>query len=158
MPQAVTVRITIWECVTLDTVLKIIMQRLALGLVTLLIVSVVIFVAVNMLPGDFAQAILGQGATEESVAAIRRDLGLDQPMVTRYFSWLGGVVQGDPCPRHTHRVQDADHPQSVAVEEGDRAGLNDQRLSGPELEAHTVHGAHPPPPAAGDVAEQETQA
>jgi peptide/nickel transport system permease protein len=71
------------------------MQRLALGLLTLLIVSVVIFVAVNMLPGDFAQAILGQGATEESVAAIRRDLGLDQPMVTRYFSWLGGVVQGD---------------------------------------------------------------
>ena len=95
MPQAVTVRITIWEYVTLDTVLKIIMQRLALGLLTLLIVSVVIFVAVNMLPGDFAQAILGQGATEESVAAIRRDLGLDQPMVTRYFSWLGGVVQGD---------------------------------------------------------------
>ncbi|MDO6590418.1 ABC transporter permease [Loktanella sp. D2R18] len=79
----------------MHTVLKIILQRLALGLVTLLIVSVVIFVAVNMLPGDFAQAILGQGATEESVAAIRRDLGLDQPLVTRYFSWLAGVVQGD---------------------------------------------------------------
>ena len=79
----------------MDTVLKIIMQRLALGLLTLLIVSVVIFVAVNMLPGDFAQAILGQGATEESVAAIRRDLGLDQPMVVRYFDWLGGVVRGD---------------------------------------------------------------
>ncbi|WP_394179019.1 ABC transporter permease [Yoonia maritima] len=79
----------------MDNVLKIIMQRLALGLLTLLIVSVVIFVAVNMLPGDFAQAILGQGATEESVAAIRRDLGLDQPMITRYFDWLGGVVQGD---------------------------------------------------------------
>ena len=79
----------------MDTVLKIILQRLALGLLTLLIVSVVIFVAVNMLPGDFAQAILGQGATEESVAAIRRDLGLDQPLVVRYFDWLGGVVQGD---------------------------------------------------------------
>ncbi|MCG3268472.1 ABC transporter permease [Yoonia sp. I 8.24] len=79
----------------MHTVLKIILQRLALGLITLLIVSVVIFVAVNMLPGDFAQAILGQGATEESVAAIRRDLGLDQPLVTRYFGWLAGVVQGD---------------------------------------------------------------
>ncbi|SFR54335.1 peptide/nickel transport system permease protein [Yoonia tamlensis] len=79
----------------MDTVLKIILQRLALGIVTLLIVSVVIFIAVNMLPGDFAQAILGQGATEESVAAIRRDLGLDQPLVTRYFGWLAGVVQGD---------------------------------------------------------------
>ena len=71
------------------------MQRLALGLLTLLVVSVVIFVAVNMLPGDFAQAILGQGATAESVAAIRRDLGLDQSLFTRYFDWLGGVLQGD---------------------------------------------------------------
>ncbi|KJZ19380.1 ABC transporter permease [Loktanella sp. S4079] len=79
----------------MDNVLKIIMQRLALGLLTLLVVSVVIFVAVNMLPGDFAQAILGQGATAESVAAIRRDLGLDQSLFTRYFDWLGGVVQGD---------------------------------------------------------------
>ena len=51
--------------------------------------------AVNLLPGDFAQSILGQGVTPESVAAIRRDLGLDQPMVTRYFSWLGGALQGD---------------------------------------------------------------
>lgn len=80
---------------SLGNVLTIILQRLALGFVTLLIVSVVIFVAVNLLPGDFAQSILGQGATPESVAAIRQDLGLDQPMVTRYFNWLGGALQGD---------------------------------------------------------------
>lgn len=79
----------------MPNVLTIILQRLALGVLTLLIVSVVIFVAVNLLPGDFAQSILGQGATPESVAAIRRDLGLDQPMVTRYLTWLGGAVQGD---------------------------------------------------------------
>jgi peptide/nickel transport system permease protein len=79
----------------LGNVLTIILQRLALGLLTLLIISIVIFVAVNLLPGDFAQSILGQSATPEAVAAIRRDLGLDQPMVTRYFSWLGGVLQGD---------------------------------------------------------------
>ena len=71
------------------------MQRLLLGLITLLVVSVLIFIAVNMLPGDFAQEIMGQGATEESVASIRRDLGLDQPMVVRYFSWLGNMVRGD---------------------------------------------------------------
>ena len=76
-------------------VLKIILQRLALGLLTLLIVSVVIFTAVNMLPGDFAQAILGQGATPAAVEAIRRDLGLDQPPVIRYFQWLGAALQGD---------------------------------------------------------------
>jgi len=79
----------------LGNVLTIILQRLALGALTLLIVSIVIFIAVNLLPGDFAQNILGQGATPEAVATIRRDLGLDQPPVTRYFDWLGGVLRGD---------------------------------------------------------------
>ena len=83
------------EIRTLGNVLSIIIQRLLLGLLTLLIVSIVIFVAVNLLPGDFAQLILGQGATEESVAAIRRDLGLDQPLVVRYLGWLGGMLTGD---------------------------------------------------------------
>jgi len=79
----------------LGNVLSIIAQRLVLGVLTLLVVSVVIFVAVNLLPGDFAQLVLGQGATEEAVAAIRRDLGLDQPMAVRYLSWLGDVLTGD---------------------------------------------------------------
>ena len=79
----------------LHGVIRIIIQRLALGVLTLLIVSMVIFAAVNMLPGDFAESILGQGATPEAVASIRRDLGLDQPVITRYFDWLGGVLQGD---------------------------------------------------------------
>ena len=77
------------------SILRIIAQRLALGVLTLFVVSIVIFAAVNMLPGDFAQAILGQGATPEAVAAIREDLGLDKPPVTRYFEWLGAAVQGD---------------------------------------------------------------
>ena len=79
----------------MNSVIGIILQRLALGLLTLLVVSIVIFVAVNLLPGDFAQLILGQGATPESVASIRRDLGLDQPMIVRYFQWLGGMLTGD---------------------------------------------------------------
>jgi len=79
----------------LQNVLSIIVQRLLLGLLTLFIVSIVIFLAVNALPGDFAQLILGQGATPESVAAIREDLGLDQSLFTRYFSWLGGMMTGD---------------------------------------------------------------
>ncbi|KMW58861.1 Nucleoside ABC transporter, permease protein 1 [Candidatus Rhodobacter oscarellae] len=66
-----------------------------LGLVTLIVVSLVIFIAVNALPGDFAQAVLGQGATDEAVAAIRKDLGLDQPYFYRYFTWLGGMLTGD---------------------------------------------------------------
>ncbi|CUK09097.1 ABC transporter permease [Shimia thalassica] len=77
------------------SILRIIAQRLALGIVTLFVVSIVIFAAVNLLPGDFAQLILGQGATPEAVEAIRQDLGLDQPPITRYFQWLAGAVQGD---------------------------------------------------------------
>jgi len=76
-------------------VTRIVVQRLFLGLLTLFVVSIVIFTAVNLLPGDFAQAILGQGATPEAVESIRRDLGLDQPPITRYFQWLAGAMQGD---------------------------------------------------------------
>ncbi len=79
----------------MSSVLKIILQRLALGALTLFVVSIVIFAAVNMLPGDFAEVILGQGATPEATEAIRRDLGLDRPLIPRYFEWLGGAVQGD---------------------------------------------------------------
>lgn len=70
-------------------------QRLSLGLLTLFVVSVIIFLAVSMLPGDAAQAMLGQAATEETVEALRKRMGLDQPPYIRYFTWLGGILQGD---------------------------------------------------------------
>lgn len=79
----------------MGSILRIIGQRLALGALTLLIVSMVIFVAVNALPGDFAQAILGQGATQEAVEAIRADLGLDKNYFVRYFDWLGNLLTGN---------------------------------------------------------------
>lgn len=77
------------------SILRIIAQRLALGVLTLFVVSIVIFAAVNMLPGDFAELILGQGATPEAVEAIRKDLGLNEPPVQRYIEWLMGALQGD---------------------------------------------------------------
>ena len=70
-------------------------RRLGLGLVTLLVVSVLIFFAVELLPGDIAESVLGQGATEETVAALREQLGLDRPAPIRYLDWLGGAVVGD---------------------------------------------------------------
>ncbi|MBK5928333.1 ABC transporter permease [Rhodobaculum claviforme] len=70
-------------------------QRLALGLLTLLAISILIFGATELLPGDFAEAVLGQSATPETVAAIRRQLGLDQPFWVRYWAWLSGALQGD---------------------------------------------------------------
>lgn len=79
----------------MHTVGGIILQRLGLGLLTLFVVSLLIFVSVNLLPGDFAQAILGQGATPEAVEAIREDLGLNKPAFTRYTDWLFGILAGD---------------------------------------------------------------
>jgi len=73
----------------------IVARRLALGCLTLWVVSAVIFLAVEMLPGDIATEILGQSATPETVAALRRSLGLDQPLPTRYANWLGGILTGD---------------------------------------------------------------
>ncbi len=72
-----------------------VVQRIALGLILLLAVSVLIFLGTEALPGDTAQAILGQSATPEALANLRAELGLDQPALTRYFGWLGGILTGD---------------------------------------------------------------
>ena len=76
-------------------ILKLVAQRLALSMILLLAASVLIFAGTMILPGDVAQSILGQSATEQSLANLREELGLNQPPVTRYLSWLGGVLQGD---------------------------------------------------------------
>lgn len=76
-------------------VLRTVLQRLGLGLLTLLVVSVVIFSSLELLPGGYAQNILGQGATPETVAAFNKELGLDRPAAVRYFEWVGGVLTGD---------------------------------------------------------------
>ncbi|MFD1328647.1 ABC transporter permease [Mycoplana ramosa] len=72
-----------------------ILQRLGLSLALLLAVSLLIFGGVEALPGDFATTYLGQSATPQAVANIRKELGLDQSATTRYFQWLGGALQGD---------------------------------------------------------------
>ena len=76
-------------------VLKTVLQRLGLGLLTLFVVSVMIFASLEMLPGGFAQAILGQGATPETVAAFNHQLGLDRPATVRYLEWIWNVLHGD---------------------------------------------------------------
>ncbi len=70
-------------------------QRLALGLLTLFVVSLIVFLGVELLPGDLAEAILGQAASPETVAAFRAELRLDLPAHIRYFEWLTGMLQGD---------------------------------------------------------------
>jgi peptide/nickel transport system permease protein len=70
-------------------------QRISLGILTLFIVSLIIFLGVSMLPGDAAEAILGQAATPDTVAILRTQLGLDLPAHIRYLTWLGNILQGD---------------------------------------------------------------
>lgn len=72
-----------------------IIRRLLLGLVTLWVTSVVIFAATQALPGDAARSILGRSATPESLTELRRQLGLDRPMLTQYWEWISGIVTGD---------------------------------------------------------------
>ena len=75
--------------------LKTIAQRLALGVMLLLLVSVLIFAGTELLPGDVAQAILGQSATPEALANLRRDLGLNDPAIVRYWHWFSHALTGD---------------------------------------------------------------
>ncbi|WP_243726905.1 ABC transporter permease [Actinocrispum wychmicini] len=70
-------------------------RRLLLGVVVVLLVSVLVFLATQVLPGDPARAVLGHEATPERVAALRAELGLDRPLLDQYFAWLGGILGGD---------------------------------------------------------------
>lgn len=76
-------------------ILKMVGQRLSLSLLTLFVVSIIIFLSVELLPGDLAEAVLGQAATPEAVETFRKQLGLDQPPHLRYVGWLRDIVEGD---------------------------------------------------------------
>lgn len=75
--------------------LKLIATRFFVSILTLLGVSVVIFLGTEVLPGDIAEIVLGQNATPEGIAAIRDQLGLNDPAYVRYFGWLWDFVRGD---------------------------------------------------------------
>jgi peptide/nickel transport system permease protein len=79
----------------LNAIVATVLKRLGLGVVTLFVVSIIISLAIEMLPGDFAKSMLGQAATPETVAAFRKDIGLDRPLTVRYLDWISGVVRGD---------------------------------------------------------------
>jgi peptide/nickel transport system permease protein len=79
----------------MGSIFKIVVKRLGLGFLTIIVISALIFLGVEALPGDVATAILGQEATPETVAAFRKELKLDLPPHVRYFAWLGGFLRGD---------------------------------------------------------------
>ena len=68
--------------------MRMVWQRIGIGLATLWVVSVIVFIATSMLPGDVASIVLGQSATPETLAALRAELGLDKPAIVRYLSLI----------------------------------------------------------------------
>lgn len=79
----------------MSPILKIILSRLAMGILTLLIVSLLIFSAIELLPGDIATETLGQSANAETIAAFKERFNLNGPVHMRYLEWLANAVQGD---------------------------------------------------------------
>jgi len=79
-----------------STIVQLVINRLGIGVLTLFIVSLVVFLITSLLPGDAAEALLGQEATPETIAALRSQFGLDQPAYLRYLNWLGGLITGNP--------------------------------------------------------------
>lgn len=80
----------------MSTTFALIARRIGAAVLTLLLVSIVVFGISSLLPGDAAEEALGQSATPEAVAALRAQLGLDQPAHIRYSRWLIGMLSGDP--------------------------------------------------------------
>ena len=78
-----------------DIMAKLILNRLLLAVFTLFAVSVLIFVCTEILPGDVASAVLGQGATPEALVIFRQELGLDVPAPIRFWNWFTAAIQGD---------------------------------------------------------------
>jgi peptide/nickel transport system permease protein len=79
----------------MNPVVSLLLQRVGIGFLLILAISALLFIGVELLPGDFARNFLGQSATPEAVANIRKELGLDEPLLSRYLDWLGGVLTGD---------------------------------------------------------------
>jgi len=71
------------------------LKRLGIGFLTLAVASMVVFAVMELLPGDPARLMLGMNATAESVAALRNQMGLDDPILIRYLNWAGGMLVGD---------------------------------------------------------------
>ncbi|WP_433272270.1 ABC transporter permease [Actinosynnema sp. CS-041913] len=90
------------------------LRRVLFGAAVVLLVSVLVFAATQVLPGDPARAVLGHEATPDRVAALRAELGLNRPLVTQYLTWLGGILTGEPGHSLVTR-------ESVGTLIGDRA-------------------------------------
>lgn len=81
-----------------------ILRRVAALIATLLATAAIIFIVLEILPGDPAAVMMGVNATPENIAAIRAEYGLDRPALERFFTWIGGLLTGDLGQSYTYRV------------------------------------------------------
>lgn len=86
------------------TIGRLIAARIGTSIVILLMLSLIVFAATLLLPGDFAQEILGQAATPEIVKAVREQMGVDRPAPERYLRWLASLMSGDPGISLVNRI------------------------------------------------------
>lgn len=85
------------------TIARFLLKRLVLSLITLWLLSVIVFVAGQLLPGDVGRAILGPLADERAVTALNHQLGADRPLLVQYWDWISRFVQGDMSMSYTFR-------------------------------------------------------
>src|SRR5260370_11580165 len=83
---------------------RMLLKRLALSLVTLGILSVIIFAGGQLLPGDTGRAIMGPFADERAVAALNHELGVDRPILVQYWDWISHFVTGDMGRSYAYRA------------------------------------------------------
>ena len=75
--------------------IRYVLGRLTSLVISLFVASIVIFGVIEVIPGDPAAFMLGVNARPDTIAALRAEMGLDQPLITRYFDWVNGMMQGD---------------------------------------------------------------
>ncbi|WP_421858393.1 ABC transporter permease [Oricola sp.] len=80
------------------------LRRIVLVAITLLVASIIVFAVLEIVPGDPARLMLGMNATEDAIAALRLQMGLDEPLLTRYLAWIGGLLTGDLGTSYTYSV------------------------------------------------------
>jgi len=80
------------------------LRRIVIVLITLFVASVIVFAVLEIVPGDPARLMLGMNATEDAIMALRQQMGLDEPVIVRYFAWIGGMLTGDFGRSYTYSV------------------------------------------------------
>ena len=112
-----------------------ILKRLGLALITLWILSMIVFLAGQKLPGDPGRVILGNLASPQGVAQLNHQLGVDRPIVTQYTDWVTNLLHGDMGTSYSYQAADqaVDHHRAGELAQARAGGVSDLRAAGDPL-------------------------